>query len=90
MKESAKFKIEMFNPSVLMHPLTYGNKIMFGSTQGMLQLWNMDTGSFIHHFDHWKPHRINAITQVKYCVLLLNYDLNTILISHVQYVLFCL
>ena len=39
-----------FHPSFLMHPNTYLNKVLVGSTTGKLQLWNIRTGSLIMNF----------------------------------------
>uniref|UniRef100_A0A0K8SL70 WD repeat-containing protein 36 n=1 Tax=Lygus hesperus TaxID=30085 RepID=A0A0K8SL70_LYGHE len=42
-----------FNVSCLVHPQTYLNKIVFGSEQGGLELWNLKTMSMIHKFKPW-------------------------------------
>jgi U3 small nucleolar RNA-associated protein 21 len=44
-----------FSITVMMHPDTYLNKIILGSQQGILQLWNVKTKKLIYTFDHsWK------------------------------------
>ncbi|PWY98745.1 beta-transducin [Testicularia cyperi] len=40
-----------FVASSLLHPATYLNKILIGSTDGQLTLWNIRTGSLIHSYD---------------------------------------
>ncbi|XP_077500929.1 LOW QUALITY PROTEIN: WD repeat-containing protein 36 [Amblyomma americanum] len=42
-----------FRASTLLHPVTYVNKILVGSEQGPLQLWNVRTGTLIHTFAGW-------------------------------------
>lgn len=42
-----------FTPSVMMHPSTYLNKILVGSEQGELQLWNIRTKTCIYKFPGW-------------------------------------
>jgi U3 small nucleolar RNA-associated protein 21 len=39
-----------FKISAIMHPNTYINKILIGSEQGILQLWNIRHGKLIHTF----------------------------------------
>ncbi|XP_055015876.1 WD repeat-containing protein 36 [Boleophthalmus pectinirostris] len=42
-----------FDPSVLFHPSSYLNKILLGSRQGPLQLWNVKTSSLVFSFSGW-------------------------------------
>lgn len=44
---------ESFTISCLLHPSTYLNKILFGSREGPLQLWNLRTQKLIHTFKGW-------------------------------------
>ncbi|CAJ0572794.1 unnamed protein product, partial [Mesorhabditis spiculigera] len=39
-----------FDISALVHPPTYVNKVLFGSSQGKLRLYNTRTGKMIHEF----------------------------------------
>ncbi|RMZ56081.1 hypothetical protein APUTEX25_004505 [Auxenochlorella protothecoides] len=39
-----------FTPSTLAHPDTYLNKVVVGSAEGRLQLWNFSTGTLLHEF----------------------------------------
>jgi U3 small nucleolar RNA-associated protein 21 len=39
-----------FTATCVLHPATYLNKILVGSSQGSLQLWNIRTKSCIHRF----------------------------------------
>ncbi|XP_027924771.1 WD repeat-containing protein 36 isoform X1 [Vigna unguiculata] len=44
---------EKFNPSCIMHPDTYLNKVLIGSEQGSMQLWNISTKKKIFEFNGW-------------------------------------
>ena len=44
---------ESFTPSCIMHPDTYLNKVLVGSEEGPLQLWNSKTCSLVHQFKGW-------------------------------------
>lgn len=43
-----------FQVSTLVHPSTYLNKILVGSRQGRLQLWNINSKKMIYEFAGWK------------------------------------
>lgn len=43
-----------FKISACMHPSTYLNKILLGSKQGTLQIWNVKTHKLIHELKGWK------------------------------------
>ncbi|CAL1567317.1 unnamed protein product [Knipowitschia caucasica] len=42
-----------FDPSAMMHPSTYLNKVLIGSRQGPLQLWNIKTSQMLFSFPGW-------------------------------------
>ncbi|XP_041915856.1 WD repeat-containing protein 36 [Alosa sapidissima] len=42
-----------FDVSAVMHPSTYLNKILFGSSQGGLQLWNIKSNKLLYTFPGW-------------------------------------
>ncbi|TRY54325.1 hypothetical protein DNTS_021301 [Danionella cerebrum] len=48
------FEKASFDVSALMHPSTYLNKILFGSSQGSLQLWNIKSNKLLFTFPGWK------------------------------------
>ncbi|KAI0224591.1 rRNA-processing protein utp21 [Massospora cicadina] len=45
-----QFHPESFNVTCVVHPATYLNKVVFGSTQGAMQLWNIKTRKLIYTF----------------------------------------
>ncbi|XLS58723.1 hypothetical protein HN51_008478 [Arachis hypogaea] len=44
---------QSFSPSCIMHPDTYLNKVLVGSEQGPMQLWNISTKKKIFEFKGW-------------------------------------
>ncbi|RWS08175.1 WD repeat-containing protein 36-like isoform X2 [Dinothrombium tinctorium] len=48
------FNNESFKITTIMHPNTFLNKIVIGSEQGQLQLWNIRTQKLIYSFKGWK------------------------------------
>ena len=55
-----------FAVSCLVHPSTYLNKVVFGSRQGGLQLWNIKSNNLIYTFTGWgEP--VTALEQVGVC-----------------------
>ncbi|XP_014218088.1 WD repeat-containing protein 36 [Copidosoma floridanum] len=57
-----RFSNSTFMISALMHPVTYINKILLGSEQGTMQLWNIKMMKMIYTFDGWRC-KINIIEQ---------------------------
>lgn len=47
------FDEEHFKITTLCHPPTYLNKILLGSLQGQLQLWNIRTSKLVYTFSGW-------------------------------------
>ncbi|GIY91432.1 WD repeat-containing protein 36 [Caerostris extrusa] len=43
-----------FTITTILHPSTYLNKILLGSHEGSLQLWNLKTSKLIYTFDGWR------------------------------------
>ncbi|XP_059213921.1 WD repeat-containing protein 36 [Centropristis striata] len=48
-----KFDPASFDVSAMMHPSTYLNKVLLGSSQGALQLWNIKTSKLLFTFPGW-------------------------------------
>eukprot|EP01095_Lingulamoeba_sp_RSL-Kostka_P015880 TRINITY_DN7485_c0_g2_i1.p1 TRINITY_DN7485_c0_g2~~TRINITY_DN7485_c0_g2_i1.p1 ORF type:complete len:348 (+),score=82.04 TRINITY_DN7485_c0_g2_i1:154-1197(+) len=53
---------EDFTPTVIMHPSTYLNKILIGSEEGQLQLWNIKSKKKIYEFEGWNS-KVTTIQQ---------------------------
>ncbi|KAG7314833.1 hypothetical protein KOW79_022136 [Hemibagrus wyckioides] len=47
------FDRSTFEVGAVMHPSTYLNKILFGSSQGSLQLWNVKSNKLLFTFPGW-------------------------------------
>lgn len=56
------FSNSVFKITKMMHPATYMNKILFGSEQGQMQLWNIKTVKMIYTFKGWDS-MISALEQ---------------------------
>lgn len=48
-----QFDPSTFDVSAIMHPSTYLNKVLLGSSQGALQLWNIKTSKMLFTFPGW-------------------------------------
>uniref|UniRef100_A0A673T7D8 WD repeat domain 36 n=1 Tax=Suricata suricatta TaxID=37032 RepID=A0A673T7D8_SURSU len=48
------FDKSVFKISAILHPSTYLNKILLGSEQGSLQLWNVKSNKLLYTFLGWK------------------------------------
>jgi U3 small nucleolar RNA-associated protein 21 len=48
------FNPSTFGVSAIVHPVTYLNKILLGSTQGSMQLWNLKSAKQVYAFNGWK------------------------------------
>ncbi|XP_078127927.1 WD repeat-containing protein 36 isoform X1 [Sander vitreus] len=48
-----QFDSASFDVSAMMHPSTYLNKVLLGSSQGALQLWNIKTSKLVYTFPGW-------------------------------------
>lgn len=48
-----EFQKSSFEISAIAHPATYLNKVLLGSKQGKLQLWNLNTCKMIYSFEGW-------------------------------------
>ncbi|KAK2818486.1 hypothetical protein Q5P01_024047 [Channa striata] len=48
-----EFDPKTFDVSAMMHPSTYLNKVLLGSSQGALQLWNIKTSKLLFTFPGW-------------------------------------
>ncbi|XP_045623535.2 WD repeat-containing protein 36 [Procambarus clarkii] len=48
-----EFQLKCFEISAMAHPATYLNKILVGSKQGKMQLWNLKTCKLVYTFNGW-------------------------------------
>ena len=53
MYSEVHFSVENFLITCALHPATYLNKLLLGSSQGELQLWNLRTSTLIYTFKGW-------------------------------------
>ena len=57
-----EFKPDQFEITAMVHPETYLNKVLIGSQQGGVQLWNLKSGKLIHTFTGWNS-KITVLEQ---------------------------
>lgn len=57
-----EFDVHSFQITVVTHPHGYTNKILMGSRQGALQLWNIKQNKLIHTFAGW-GHQVTVLGQ---------------------------
>lgn len=50
---SMEFYVKSFAITAAVHPSTYKNKVLMGSRQGVLQLWNVFTDKLLYTFTGW-------------------------------------
>ncbi|XP_028767335.1 WD repeat-containing protein 36, partial [Neltuma alba] len=53
---------DKFTVSCIMHPDTYLNKVLIGSEQGAMQLWNISTRKKIYEFKGWNSPIMSCIS----------------------------
>lgn len=56
------FDLQTFAVTSAVHPSTYLNKILLGSQQGQLQLWNIRTSKLVYTFKGWGS-QVQILTQ---------------------------
>ena len=59
-----EFDRSSFEVSCLVHPSTYLNKVLFGSRQGLLKLWNIHSNKHIYTFPGWGD-PVTVVEQVR-------------------------
>ncbi|KAL7072309.1 hypothetical protein ACQ4LE_008436 [Meloidogyne hapla] len=52
-----------FDITSILHPNTYLNKILVGSSDGRMRIWNLRSGKLIHEFDSLGDAAINVLEQ---------------------------
>ena len=62
------FDSKTFDITTICHPMTYKDKILLGSTQGILQLWNLKSAKKIYKFRGWQ----SPVTCIESCPTVLD------------------
>ena len=60
---SLEFNKGSFDVSALIHPRGIKNAVLFGSRQGSLQLWNINTSKLLYTFQGWNS-AVRTLEQV--------------------------
>jgi hypothetical protein len=59
-----EFDVGTFNVTAISHPYGFTNKILLGSRQGALQLWNIKRSKLVHTFKGWGE-EVTVLEQVQ-------------------------
>ncbi|XP_076454218.1 WD repeat-containing protein 36-like [Babylonia areolata] len=59
---TVEFDVSSFEITAAVHPCTYMNKVLLGSRQGPLQLWNVLRNKLVHTFAGWDQ-QVTALQQ---------------------------
>ena len=60
--KKVRFEPESFEVTALGHPLTYKDKVLLGSRQGALKLYNLKTEKQIYRFSGWDGSAVTCLT----------------------------
>ncbi|XP_042436738.1 WD repeat-containing protein 36-like isoform X1 [Zingiber officinale] len=76
---------DKFTPSCIMHPDTYLNKIIIGSQEGQLQLWNVNTKKKLFDFKGWNSSVCCCVASPALDVVAIGCSDGTIHVHNVRY-----
>ncbi|PON41112.1 Guanine nucleotide-binding protein, beta subunit [Parasponia andersonii] len=74
-----------FTPSCVMHPDTYLNKVIIGSQEGSLQLWNVSTKKKLYEFKGWKSSITSCVSSPALDVVAVGCSDGTIHLHNIRY-----
>lgn len=79
-----EFGLQSFQISSIVHPATYINKILLGSTQGQLQLWNLSKSKLVYQFSGWDS-CVNVLIQAPALhIMAVGHESGLIVLHHLQ------
>ncbi|XP_064997081.1 uncharacterized protein LOC135632435 [Musa acuminata AAA Group] len=76
---------DKFSPSCIMHPDTYLNKVIIGSHEGQLQLWNISTKKKLFEFKGWSSSVCSCVASPALDVVAIGCSDGTIHVHNVRY-----
>ncbi|KAG6500352.1 WD repeat-containing protein 36-like [Zingiber officinale] len=76
---------DKFTPTCIMHPDTYLNKIIIGSQEGQLQLWNVNTKKKLFDFTGWNSSVCCCVASPALDVVAIGCSDGTIHVHNVRY-----
>ncbi|KAM6570579.1 hypothetical protein CsatB_018564 [Cannabis sativa] len=76
---------DSFTPSCMMHPDTYLNKILIGSQEGSLQLWNISTKKKLFEFKGWNSAITSCVSSPALDVVAIGCADGTIHVYNIRY-----
>eukprot|EP00118_Oscarella_pearsei_P001965 m.9054 g.9054 ORF g.9054 m.9054 type:complete len:895 (+) comp21044_c0_seq2:11-2695(+) len=80
-----EFDALTFRITAVMHPSTYLNKILFGSRQGLMQLWNIKTNQLIYTFKGWTSPILTIVQAPAVDVVAIGLQNGSIIVHNLKY-----
>ncbi|XP_021279189.1 U3 small nucleolar RNA-associated protein 21 homolog [Herrania umbratica] len=74
-----------FTPTCIMHPDTYLNKVLVGSQEGSLQLWNISTKKKLYEFKGWNSGICSCVSSPALDVIAVGCADGTIHVHNIRY-----
>ncbi|OMO94083.1 hypothetical protein CCACVL1_06188 [Corchorus capsularis] len=74
-----------FTPSCIMHPDTYLNKVLIGSQEGFLELWNISTKKKLYAFKGWNSEICSCVSSPALDVIAVGCADGTIHVHNIRY-----
>ncbi|KAL4383697.1 hypothetical protein GQ457_15G029390 [Hibiscus cannabinus] len=74
-----------FTPTCIMHPDTYLNKVLIGSQEGPLQLWNISTKKKLYEFKGWNSSVCSCVSSPALDVIAVGCADGTIHVHNIRY-----
>lgn len=79
------FPLNAFRITAIAHPPTYINKILLGSEQGLLQLWNIKNNKLVYTFENHKSKVTTIEPTPALDVVAIGYQDGTIILLNLKY-----
>ncbi|OMO58024.1 hypothetical protein COLO4_34912 [Corchorus olitorius] len=74
-----------FTPTCIMHPDTYLNKVLIGSQEGSLELWNISTKKKLYAFKGWNSEICSCVSSPALDVIAVGCADGTIHVHNIRY-----
>ncbi|XP_062115284.1 U3 small nucleolar RNA-associated protein 21 homolog [Humulus lupulus] len=74
-----------FTPNCMMHPDTYLNKVIIGSQEGSLQLWNISTKKRLYEFKGWNSSITSCVSSPALDVVAIGCADGTVHVHNIRY-----
>ncbi|XP_058062209.1 WD repeat-containing protein 36 [Anopheles bellator] len=79
------FAKDEFAVSAIVHPASYKNKVLLGSAQGGLQLWNLKSGKLVHTFESFNSKVLQLVQAPAIDVIAIGLQNGRIVLLNIKY-----